>query len=740
MTFPAKTLAPSRRQFLKSGGALVIVAAAPSALAQTAQSPAAAGRSLALNEVDAFFAIHGDGSVTLFSGKVDLGTGLRIAYRQIVAEELGIPVERIHLVEGDTALTPNQGPTAGSTGIAQGGMQIRRAAATARAALIELGAQRLGMPAADLDTENGEVCARNGGARIGLGALIGDRRFEMKINAQAPLRNPASYRVVGKRMPRPDLPAKLTGRHTYVHDVVVDGMLHGRVVHPTSIGATLASVDESSIAHIPGVRLVRVKDFLGLVADDEWNAVRALAALKVKWNDGPPLVGDAAVPDWMRSAEAAAGDETPLKRGEVTARLAAGGKRLDATYYWPMQSHASMGPSCAVADVKADGATIWCGSQGTHRWAQVFAKLLGLPDGSVRMIYLDGAGCYGTNGHEDAAMDAALLSRAVGRPVRVQWMRDDEHGWDPKGPPQLLRLQATLTDDGRIDAWRTEMWVTRATPNLPHIPLISAGAAGIPQQAGFSTGLITGNGDPPYDMPHMEMVVHWLKSAPLRTSNLRAPGKIGNVMAVEAFMDELAFAAGKDPLAFRLAAIKNPRGLDVLRKVGEIMTWQERAEPRRDGKGRGVAYTHYKNNETLLAMGMEVEVDAATGVIRVLRVACAHDCGQIISPDGVRAQVEGCILQTISRSLFEEVTFDSKMVTSTDWDSYPILTIPGAPKLDIVLIDRPTEPPFGAGEAATSPVAAAIANAVFDATGVRLRRAPFTPERVKQALEAKGRA
>jgi nicotinate dehydrogenase subunit B len=275
----------------------------------------------------------------------------------------------------------------------------------------------------------------------------------------------------------------------------------------------------------------------------------------------------------------------------------------------------------------------------------------------------------------------------------------------------------------------------QATPNLPHIPLLAAGAAGIPQQHGYSTGLITGNGYPPYDMPNMQLLVHWLKDAPLRTSNLRAPGKIGNVMAVESFMDELAFAAGKDPLEFRLSALKNPRGLEVLRKVGEMMLWEPRANPRRDGKGRGVAYTHYKNNETLLAMGMDVEVDAKTGAIRVLRVACAHDCGQIIAPDGVRAQVEGCILQTISRTLFEEVKFDTKLVTSTDWVTYPILTIPDAPALDIALIDRPSEPPMGVGEASASPVAAAIANAVFDATGVRLRRVPFTPERVKQALE-----
>src|SRR6516225_4280996 len=565
------TIVQSRREFLKAGGALMIVAAAPSAFGQAAlPRDASGGRPLANNEVDAFFAIHGDGSLTLFSGKVDIGTGLRIAYRQIAAEELGVAVDRIHLMEGDTALTPNQGSTGGSTGIAQGGMQIRRAAATARAALIDLAAQRLGLPASDLDALDGEVRPRAGGAGIGFGALIGDRRFSLKLDPKAVLRNPSTYRVVGKEMQRPDLPAKLTGRHVYVHDFVVDGMLHGRV------------------------------------AEDEWDAVRALAALKTQWSDGPALLGDTAVPDWMRSAAAAAGDETPINRGDVAAAMSAGGERLEATYYWPMQSHASMGPSCAVADIRADSGTVWCSSQGTHRLAQVIAKLLGFPENKVRTIYLDGAGSYGTNGNDDAALDAALLSKEVGRPVRVQWMRQDEHGWDPKGPPQLLRLEATLTPDGKIDAWRTEMWVTKATPNLPHIPLLAVGAAGIPQQHGYSTGLITANGDPPYDMPNMQLLVHWLKEAPLRTSNLRAPGKIGNVLAVEGFMDELAFAAGKDPLEFRLAQLKNPRGLEVLRKVGEMMRWEPRANPRRDGKGRGVAYTHYKNNETLLAMGMDV--------------------------------------------------------------------------------------------------------------------------------------
>jgi nicotinate dehydrogenase subunit B len=729
------TISLSRRHFLASTGVIMVAAALPAAAQIASPLNEAAGRTLDLTEVDAFLAVHADGTVTIFTGKVDLGTGLRAAYRQIAAEELGLPVGRIHLVEGDTALTPNQGPTAGSTGISIGGMQIRRAAATARGALIRLAAERLNVPAEGLDTAEGEVRPRAGGPGIGFAQLIGDKRFSLKLDARAPLRAPSAYRVVGKDVPRPDVPAKVTGEHLYVHNFELPGMLHGRVLRPPSIGATLVAVDEASVAHVPGVRIVRIKDFLGLVAEDEWDAERALAALKAEWRDGPALVGDEGLIAAMRAPEAISGDETPLSRGDAGTALAAG-KRIEATYFWPLQSHASLGPACAVADMRADGATIWTASQGTHRWALAFARLLGLQPGKLRMIYLEGAGCYGRNGHEDAAGDAAILAKAVGKPVRVQWSRADETGWDPKGPAQLLRLEATLTPAGAIDAWRTEMWVTRATPNLPHMPLLAADAAGIEQRQGYSTGLMAGNGDPPYAMPHMQLLVHWLKDSPLRTSNLRAPGKIGNVMAVESFMDELAFAAGKDPLAYRLAALNNPRGLAVLRRVGEMMGWEPRVQPRRDGKGRGIAYTHYKNNETLLAMGMDVEVDTATGVIRVTRVACAHDCGQIIAPDSVRAQVEGCILQTISRALFEEVKFDRKRVTSTDWASYPILTFPDVPKLEIELIDRPDQPPMGAGEAATAPVGAAIANAVFDATGVRLRRAPFTPERVKEALEA----
>jgi nicotinate dehydrogenase subunit B len=340
------------------------------------------------------------------------------------------------------------------------------------------------------------------------------------------------------------------------------------------------------------------------------------------------------------------------------------------------------------------------------------------------------------NGHDDAAADAALLSRAVGRPVRVQWMREDEHGWDPKGPPQLLSLEGAVTSEGRISAWRTEMWLPKATASLPNMPLLAPDAAGIGQTPGITTGLISQNGNPPYAIAHQEVLVHWLGTSPLRPSNIRAPGKVGNCFAVESFTDELAAAAGRDPLAVRLEGVSDPRGIEVLRRAAALIGWRARPYPAKAGVGRGLAYVHYKNNESYVAIAIEAEVERPTGAIRVRRIACAHDCGLVINPDALRAQVEGNILQTLSRTLYEEVRFDRSRVTSVDWASYPILKFPEVPQVLIDVVDRPNEPPIGAGEAAATPVPAALANAVFDATGARLRTVPFTRQRVLAALSA----
>lgn len=726
----------SRREFLQAGGALVVgfTLPGPAYTQQLARAEAALGKTFDTGQVDAFVAVNADGSVTIYSGKVDLGQGLRIAIPQMAAEELGIGLERISMVEGDTALTPDQGATGGSSGIMRGGVQIRQAAATARDALIALAAARAGKPAAEFDAVDGEVRPKSGGAGIPFGDLVGDKRFGLKVDPKAKLRDPASYTIVGQPLPRPDIANKVTGKHVYVHDFKVDGMLHGRVVRPPAVGAKLLAVDEASIKEIAGARVVRINDFLGVVAPDEWDAVCAARMLKARWSESAPLLGSAAVRGWMRAGPFDA-DETLVKRGDARQALA-GSKKVSAEFYWPMQSHASLGPSCAVADVRDGKATVWSASQATHRFRETIAKALALPKDAVRVVYLDGSGCYGMNGHDDAAADAALLSKAVGRPVRLQWSRADEHGWDPKAPPQLLSLEGAVGEDGKIAAWRTEMWIPKATASLPNMPLLAIDAAGIAQTPGISTGLISQNGEPPYAVPHQDVVVHWLKSSPLRPSNFRAPGKVGNCFAVESFTDMLAAAARQDPVEFRLQGLSDPRGIEVIRCTAALIGWQPRPSPAPNatGTGRGFAYIHYKHNESYVAMAMEVDVDKTSGAVRVRRVACAHDCGLVINPVALRAQIEGNILQTLSRTLYEEVAFDRSRVTSVDWTSYPILRFPDAPEIAIELVNRPHEPPLGAGEASATPVPAALANAVYDAVGARVTTVPFTRERVRAAL------
>ncbi|HWI80298.1 MAG TPA: molybdopterin cofactor-binding domain-containing protein, partial [Ramlibacter sp.] len=651
-------------------------------------------------------------------------------------EELSVPVQRIELIEGDSALTPDQGSTSGSRGVTVGGMQLRRAAATLREGLFALAADRLKKPADGLVLVDGSVVASDG-SKVSVAELVGDRPLNLKMNAKAPLKKASEYQLIGKPLPRPDIPEKATGRHIYVHDFTLPGMLHGRVVRPPAVGAKVISLDESSVAGLPGVRVVRIKDFVGVVSPDEWAAVRAARELKVQWSDSATLVTHEGLVDWARRGPFV-GEETIVNKGDA-ARLAAlndAPGKLAATYAWPVQSHASMGPSCSVADVKAGGATIWTASQGSHRLVNSCAALLELPRDKVRVIYLDGAGCYGMNGHDDASAEAAMLSQAVGQPVRLQWSRQDELGWDPKGPPQLLELRATLTPEGRIDAWETRMWLPRATANLEWIPLLSPLAAGLKQPEGQNTGLATQNGDPPYPANAMKVHVRWLGAAPLRPSNIRAPGKVANCFAVESFVDELAAQAGIDPIQFRLRDLSDPRGREVIERVARMMQWSARPSPaartpQRIARGRGMAYVHYKHNETYVAMGMDVEVDRGSGEIRVKRIACAHDCGLMINPDTVRAQVEGNILQTLSRTLLEETRFDKSRVTSVDWASYPLLRFPDVPRLDIELVQRLDHPPLGAGEAASSPVAAALGNAVFDASGVRVRSVPFTRERLR---------
>jgi len=475
-----------------------------------------------------------------------------------------------------------------------------------------------------------------------------------------------------------------------------------------------------------------------VVAPDGWAAVRAARELKAAWSEGQGLPGNDGLERYLR--------ESSVDHDQVVAGKPRGDakitptpvRQLSATYFWPNQSHASLGPSCAVADWRPEGLTVWTSSQSTHGQRAPFAKIFSLAEAKVRVVYKEGAGSYGGNGNDDAGADAVLLSRAVGRPVRVQWMRHDEHGWDPKGPQQLLELKAGLDNHGRIAFWDAQMWLPAALPG--NRPFLGIDAAGLAQPHGQNAGQISQNGDPSYEVLNPLVTVHWVKQTPLRISNLRAPGKIANVFAVESFTDELAAAVSADPIAFRMRGITDPRAAAVVQRAAEMIGWQARPSPNpkpAEGGlfvGRGFAYMRYKQAENYVAMAMEVAVERNAGKIAVRRVVCAHDCGLVVNPDALRNQIEGSIMQTLSRTLHEEVKFDRSRVTSLDWSSYPILRFPEAPAIEVALLDHPELPLYGAGEASTAPVAAALGNAVFDATGVRLRTVPFTPERVKAAL------
>lgn len=736
----------SRRDFLRTGGAVVVSFALGSGLRTRAWAQVVGagvapssdlGKPLDIHQVDSFLAFHEDGAVTIYTSKVDVGTGLRMAMAQMAAEELGMPVERITIVEGDTSIVPDQGGTGGSTGVPIGAVAVRQAAATARQAILNLGAKQLNRPAAELTIAAGTVRPASGGSGVSVAMLVGGKRLEWQVDPKAPLQDPLKYSVVGKPLLRPDVPGKCTGTRTYLQDLQVPGMLHGRVIHPPAMGATLVSVDETSIRNIPDVQVVRIENFLAVVASDEWAAVRAAAELKAQWTDWAGLPGSDGLDHFVRQSPIDR-DQALVNKGDSASALPVAARRFSATYTWPCQSHASLAPSCAIADVRDDGVTVWTSTQGTYGMRTTLSKIFGVPEAKLRVIYLDGSGSYGTNGTDDAAADAFLLSRKLGKPVRVQWMRADEHGWDPKGPPQVIDLRAGLDAQGRLIAWETEMWLPMTVQGAR--PLLGVDAAGVSQTHGQGAGQVQQNGDPPYAAPNVKVLVHWLKSTPLRPSNLRAPGKIANVFAVEGFTDEMAVASGMDAIEFRLRGLEDPRAIEAIKKTAEMIGWQPRPSPNPQalqGKllvGRGMAYAHYKQAENYVAIAMDVAVDPASGVISVRRVACSHDCGLIINPDGLRNQVEGCIVQTLSRAMHEEVKFDHSRVTSVNWASYPILKMDEVPRIEVALLDRPTLPPLGAGEAAAAPVAAALANAVFDATGTRLRNAPFTPERVKAAL------
>jgi|tagenome__1003787_1003787.scaffolds.fasta_scaffold20967982_2 nicotinate dehydrogenase subunit B len=732
------SLGTSRRELLKGSGALVVSFAIARRGPAFAQDSPAAGKPVALDEVDSFLAIDANGRVTVFSGKVDLGTGVRTALTQMAAEELDVPLDQVRVVQGDTALTPDQGPTYGSLSVQIGGVQIRQAAATARQQLLELAAQKLGVASGDLITAEGSVRSKTGDRSVTYSELVNGSAFSLKVNKEVTTKDPANFKIVGQSVPRLDIPEKTTGRFTYMQDFRVPGMLHGRVVRPAAMGATLEGVDDSAAKAIPGVvQVVREGNFLGVVAESEWGAIRAAEALKATWSTEQNLPEQSRLWEHVRATKVTKDDVTS-NVGDVDKVLPEAAKTLKATYDFAIHTHGSIGPSCAIAEIKGGKLTCWTASQMTHNLRKQLAAMMKMPDADVRCIYLEGSGCYGRNGHEDAAADAALLARAVGRPVRVQWSRADEHGWDPKGPPTLIDMQGALDANGEVVAWRSEFFIPEGAAG--NVPLVAAELAGLPHETALAPGNIIQNSALPYALPNIRTTCHRLANTPFRPSWIRTPGRMQNTYANESFLDELAAAARVDPLDFRLHYLKDPRGIEVLQRLATLMKWEKRPSPQKDTKGgvvrgRGLSYVKYELNRTYIGTGAEVELNRQTGDIRVPRFYVVHDCGQIINPDGLRNQIEGNIVQTVSRTLKEELTFNRAMVTSLDWASYPILTFPEVPDVIIDLIDRPQERPWGAGEPSAAVVPSAVSNAVFDATGVRLRSVPFTPAKVKSALQ-----
>jgi CO/xanthine dehydrogenase Mo-binding subunit len=549
------------------------------------------------------------------------------------------------------------------------------------------------------------------------------------------LKSPANFKLVGKPVHRIDIPDKVTGRFTFMQDFKRPGMLHGRVIRPPALGATLVSYDESSISTIAGiVKVVRIENFLGVVAKSEWSAIKAARQLSVKWSAWSGLPEQSRIWEHVRQTKIVKDDITS-NQGDSLSALAAAPRKLAATYDFAIHTHGSIGPSCAVAEFADGKLTCWTASQATHNLRKQLAAMLSVADESVRCIYVEGAGCYGRNGHEDAAADATLLARAVGQPVRVQWMRADEHGWDPKGPPTLLDMRAGLEAGGTISAWESELFIPNGIAGF--VALVGADHAGLNSLGQLSPGGVINDLAIPYAIPNVKTTAHRLESTPLKPAWIRSPGRMQNTFANECFLDEIAVAVGVDPLELRLQYLHDPRGEELLERLAALSNWRLRSKSDRQGEvvtGRGLAYVKYELVRTYVGVVAEVQVNTQSGEIAAKRFHIAHDCGQIINPDGLRNQIEGNVIQTVSRVLKEEVKFDRSMVTSLDWASYPILTFPEVPEVVMDLIDRPNEVPWGGGEPTAAVVPSAIANAVFDATGVRLRSVPFTPSKVKAAL------
>lgn len=692
---------------------------------------------------ETFVRITSDGSVSAYNGHVDLGTGIRTALGQIVAEELDVSFARVVVVLGDTAVVPNQGATIASETIQITAVPLRKAAAQARHFLITRAAERLELPEADLTIEDGLVRGHN--RSVSYGELIGGETIRLELADDVAVKAVGDYAIVGQSMPRVDLPAKATGELTFVHDIRVPGMLHGRVVRPPYsgvdagpfVGTSLIAVDEASVRDVPGlVAVVHIGDFVGVVAEREENAIRAAEQLTVSWKPTPKLTELADVETALRAHPST--PRTLIDKGNVDAAISGAAKPMQRTYVWPYQMHASIGPSCAVADFQDGNIRVWSGTQNPHVLRSDLALLIERPESEVDVIRLEAAGCYGRNCADDVTADALLLSRAVGRPVRVQLTREQEHAWEPKGTAQLIDVNGGLDAGGGIAGY--DLATRYPSNSAPTLALLLTGRISADPavlQMGDRTAI------PPYDYDHMRVVAHDM--APIvRASWFRGVSALPNTFAHESYIDEAATEAGIDPIEYRLRYLKDQRAVDLVNAVAERAGWAPRpVREEKDGEivhGRGFAYALYVHSKfpgygaAWSAWVADVAVNKTTGDVSITRVVAGQDSGLMINPDGVRHQIHGNVIQSTSRALMEEVSFERGAVAAREWGAYPIIPFSDVPKIDVLMLPRPDQPPLGVGESASVPSAAAIANAIFDATGVRFREPPFTPERILRGL------
>jgi CO/xanthine dehydrogenase Mo-binding subunit len=738
---------PSRRAVLQGAGALVVSFSilgrssaqegeVAGAQAPTEKLPGSLADSPLL---DSWIRVDADGSITAFTGKAELGQGAKTALVQVAAEELGVAPGEIELITADTGRTPNEGYTAGSQTMQNSGTAIRNAAAQVREILIGQAAARFALAPAELRAEAGVVIAPDG-RRAGYGELVSGELLHVEAQPKSMLRDPSTFTVMGKPLPRVDIPAKVTGGAAYVQDMRLPNMVHGRVVRPPSPGAVLTALNQAPIETMPGVlKVVRDGNFIGVLAEREWQAVKAMRALAkaATWQEKPTLPKPETIIQTLQGLTRETG--TVQETHGVSLPAA---RMFEAAFTRPYQIHGSIGPSCAVGHLDGDALTVWTHTQGVYPDRKAIAEMVGMAPDKVRCVHVEGSGCYGHNGADDAAADAALLARALpGRPVRVQWMREQEHAWEPFGPAMSSRVRAGLDPSGKIVDWSYDVWTnTHSTRPGNAGSLLAAQHLAKPFTPEPAEMEITpsGNGDrnaaPLYAIPNTKILWQFIPDMPLRVSALRALGAYHNVFSIESFMDELAAGTGADPVEFRLRHLEDPRARDVVTLAAEKFGWTAAANLPR-GRGRGFAFARYKNHAAYCAVAIEIEVAPDSGRARLVRAVAAVDSGEIVNPDGIRNQIEGGLVQSMSWTLFEQVTFDETRITSVDWSTYPILRMDGVPdQVDVHIIPRPNQPFLGTGEATQGPTPAAIANAIADAVGVRLRDLPFTRERIRTAI------